>query len=79
MKNQTLAQSVETFIKASPWLDSTHAPAVAQLRILAAEMDKEPTPAGLNAFGLAYRNLQKAAPTAPTEDGDELDSLIPDS
>ncbi|MCU1508397.1 MAG: hypothetical protein JWQ12_662 [Glaciihabitans sp.] len=60
---------------AKPWLTPLDAPAVAQLRILAAQLDSEPTAALATSYGTAYRALIKRAP-ATTADGDGLGALL---
>lgn len=76
----TLTKAVETFLKsAKDWLLPEDSPATVSLQLLAQQIDTEPTPALWGQFGLAYRSLLKKKPAAGTEDGDELDDLIPDS
>jgi hypothetical protein len=62
---------------ATPWLTPLDAPAVAQLRILATQLDAEPTAALSTSYGTAYRALIRRAPaqTKPDELGALLDDL----
>lgn len=62
---------------AESWLTPLDAPAVAQLRILAAQLDNEPAAALATSYGTAYRALIKRAPalTKPDELGALLDDL----
>ena len=62
---------------AQSWLTPLDAPAVAQLRILARQLDAEPTAALATSYGTAYRALIKRAPaqTATDELGGLLDDL----
>ncbi|MBZ4485971.1 hypothetical protein LQ938_09670 [Microbacterium sp. cx-55] len=58
--------SVDEFVGAAPWLGAPHAPALATLRALAAELDTgDLSPALVAQFGLTYRNLAKLAPMTP--------------
>lgn len=61
---------------AASWLTPLDAPAVAQLRILATQLDAEPTAALATSYGTAYRALIKRAPTA--KPADELGDLLND-
>lgn len=77
MKPRTYCQSVEAFVKASPWLGPVHEPALMMLRSIAHSLDHgESTPALIGQFGLAYRSLLKEAPKADVE-ADELEQLLP--
>lgn len=76
----TFTSAVETFRKsAAAWLTDEDTPALVSLEKAAAELDKEISPALLSSFNLTYRALLKRKPDADTEDGDELDDIIPDS
>ncbi len=61
---------------AESWLTPLDAPAVAQLRILAAQLDAEPTAALATSYGTAYRALIKRAPAQAKSD--ELGALLDD-
>ncbi len=61
---------------AASWLTSLDAPAVAQLRILAAQLDTEPTAALSTSYGTAYRALLRRAPEQTADD--ELGGLLDD-
>lgn len=58
----TFAQAVARFLEVANWLDDSHLPAVIALRVMAEELDREPTPALYAQFGLYYRSLVKAKP-----------------
>lgn len=74
----TFTEAVETFKKsAADWLTDEDSPAVAALEAAAAELDRKMSPALLAAYGLTYRNLLKRKPGEASEDGDELDDIIP--
>lgn len=51
-------------VAAVDWLSPVDAPAVALLRTLAAQLDREPTAALATSYGTAYRALIKRAPKA---------------
>lgn len=75
----TFKAAVATFKKsAESWLTDEDSPAVAALEAAAVQLDKEMSPALLSAYGLTYRNLLKRKPGDTTEDGDELDDILPD-
>lgn len=62
-------ESVEEFVSASPWLSAEHAPALATLRAVAAELDGgELVPALVAQFGLTHRALAKERPTGEEQD-----------
>lgn len=66
----SLTQATEKMITAAAWLTPTDAPALALLRSLAIEIDRDPTAALASAYGTAYRALVKRAPaTAPPKTG----------
>lgn len=74
----SMADATEAMIAdAEGWLTPLDAPAVAQLRILADQLDSEATAALATSYGTAYRALIKRAPTAKTND-DELGDLLDD-
>lgn len=62
---QTLVAATEDMIRGAAWLTPSDAPALALLRSLAVEIDREPTAALAGAYGVAYRALIKRAPVAP--------------
>lgn len=65
--SSTFSGSVEIFVtSASSWLSDADAPAVQTLRALAALLDKEPTAALANSFGVAYRALVAREPKDAT-------------
>lgn len=73
----TMTQATALMIAAAAdWLTPLDAPAVAQLRIMAAQLDREPTAALSTSYGTAYRALIKRAPAQTT--ADELGSLLDD-
>lgn len=75
---ETFTQAVDKFLKAAkPWLSDEDYPATVSLQHMAKQLDKEMTPALLSQYGLAYRSLLKKKPTDASDDGDELDELIP--
>lgn len=61
---------------AAGWLTPLDAPAIAQLRILAAQLDSEPTAALSTSYGTAYRALLRRAPARMVSD--ELEDLLRD-
>ena len=73
-----MTEATEAMIaEAVGWLTPLDAPAVAQLRILAKQLDAEPTAALATSYGTAYRALRKLAP-AKTGDPDKLGNLLDD-
>lgn len=77
-KNPSLAQATEEFLAdAVEWLTPSDAPAVASLRLMAAQLDKAYQAALSNSYGLTYRALLKRKPGANQEEGDELDDILP--
>ncbi len=52
---------------AESWLTDDDAPALAVLRLLAEELDAEPTAALAGQYGLTYRNLLRRKPAAAPE------------
>lgn len=76
----TFKYAVAKFKKsAKSWLTDEDYPAVVALEAMAEQLDIKLTPALANSFGVAYRALIARAPHAPSEDGDELDDIIPGS
>jgi len=65
--------------EAKSWLTDEDFPALIALENMAKALDEKMTPALLSQYGLAYRSLLKRKPGEVTEDGDELDDLIPTS
>jgi len=65
----TFAEAVTAFENASTWLAAPHWPALMALRKLAERLDSgDLTPALVAQYGLTYRSLAKAAPSAtPTK------------
>ena len=77
-KPESLSQATEKFTKsAESWLTDADAPAVASLRLMAKQLDKEYNAALSNSYGLTYRSLLKRAPEEIEEEIDPLDELIP--
>lgn len=62
---QTFAEATEEFVRAADWLGPEHAPAVATLRLSAAQLDRELTSALLGQYNLTYRALLRAQPVDP--------------
>jgi hypothetical protein len=74
-KTTTLSAAVDTFVTAreSELIDAD-LPAIVQLRLLAAQLDADPTASGLHSqFGLSYRGLVKALDARA--DPDSVDPL----
>ena len=69
--------SINKFIKASPWIGPTDAPAVASLKAMAKELDTAEflSPAMLSQFGLSFRALQKRAPAEDAAE-DEFEAAL---
>ncbi len=63
-------EALEKFeASAQAWLTDDDAPALAVLRLLAKELDAEPTAALAGQYGLTYRNLlRRKPPVAPEKD-----------
>lgn len=59
--------SVEEFLANADWLNAQHAPAVAALKALAIELDREVTAALVAQFGVLHRSLLKERPKVETE------------
>ena len=75
----TFTSAVDKFLKAAKsWLSDEDYPATVSLQHMAKQLDTEMTPALLSQYGLAYRSLLKKKPQDHSEDGDELDDLIPE-
>jgi len=75
------ADSLATFVAASPWLDESHEPDLTALRYLAATLDttENRNPAPLIAqWGLILRSLRKQHPTE-VESGDPLEQALRES
>lgn len=73
----TMSAATEAMIAAAAdWLTPFDAPAVAQLRLLARQLDAEPTAALSTSYGTAYRALLRRAPAVA--DRDELGGLLDD-
>ncbi|GMA93825.1 hypothetical protein GCM10025881_06490 [Pseudolysinimonas kribbensis] len=71
----TMVDATEAMIEAADsWLTPLDAPAVAQLRILARQLDTEATAALATSYGTAYRALIRRAPLPAG--GDELEALL---
>lgn len=64
----TFTDATEQFLAASDWLGPVHAPAVASLRLIAAQLDAELTAALAAQYGLVYRALLKSEPAQSGED-----------
>lgn len=71
---KTFVESVDNFVKASPWLSLEDDIAVTSLYHMAEELDAELTAPILSAFGLTYRSLAKKAPVA--KEASELGKLL---
>ena len=63
---------------AEAWLSDEESPIVAALQHTAAELDKAITGNLLSQYRLLLKELDSRKPVAGSEDGDELDDLIPD-
>lgn len=71
-----MSQSVEEFLTAaSSWLTDEDSPAVASLRLMAAQLDTKFSAPTASAFGLVYRNLLKRKPGGSAE-VDPLEALL---
>jgi hypothetical protein len=60
------SEAVAKFLETADWLDDSHLPSVMALQGLAAELDREPSPALWAQFGLYHRSLMKAKPSDNT-------------
>lgn len=67
-QHPTFTEATEQFVAASTWLGPEHAPAVATLRLLASQLDRDLTAALVAQYGLVYRSLLKAQPIDPDAD-----------
>lgn len=56
------------------WTGPLDAPAIAQLRILATQLDQSPSAALSSSYGIVYRALIKRAPTE--KPADELGAML---
>ena len=64
MRSNEYTEAVDRFLRAESWTgEPQHAPAVASLRVMARELDREFHAATASAFGLAYRQLLRMRPT----------------
>lgn len=78
-KKRPMEQATDDMIAAADsWLTPLDAPAVAQLRILATQLDTEPTAALSSSYGLIYRSLLKRQPAADAGP-DGLGALLDDA
>jgi len=70
----THAEAVSRFLATADWLDDSHLPSIMALRGIAAQLDREPSPALWAQFGLYHRSLMKAKPSddAPFNPYEEL-------
>jgi hypothetical protein len=74
----TFTAATEQFLAASDWIGPEHAPAVAAMRLLAAQLDLELTAALAAQYGLTYRALLKAQPADP-DANDPLEQALRDA
>lgn len=71
---KTLLEETDAWIKQADWLTADHLPQVKLLRIMAEEIDNNPTAQLANAYGVTMRNLMKSAPSS--EEVDPLEALL---
>ena len=77
-KPKTFVAATDDFLKASPWLGPTEAPAVATLQNLALVLDKaegNPSSSLVGQYTLASRDLVSRGPGAKSDDAPEVDPV----
>lgn len=73
---ETFTQATETFLAAADdWLTDEDSPAVASLRIMAAELDSNFVTATVAQYNLTYRHLLKKA-AGDMQEVDPLEALL---
>lgn len=60
-------EAVKVFLAEADWLTASHAPAVAALKAVALELDREVTAALIAQFGVLHRSLLKERPKVEIE------------